>query len=174
MGISLFSGRDFTRHDLPDTQQVAIINSAFARKYWPNGNAIGKRISFSTQTPKWYEIVGIVGNVKHRGLDVADSPELYIPAFQPLFAEANVPALYLAVRTVNEPSQMAAAMRTEVATIDGPADFRLHRAASIQHVSAGSVCCVSSNSCRDRNLRHHGFFGGPTHTRDWCAHGFGS
>ena len=118
MGIPLLSGRDFTRRDLPDTPQVAIVNSAFAHKYWPNGNTIGKRISFSTQTPKWYEIVGIVGNVKHRGLDVADSPELYIPAFQPLFADGDVPALYFAVRTVSEPSQMAAAMRTEVAAID--------------------------------------------------------
>jgi putative ABC transport system permease protein len=118
MGIPLLSGRDFTRRDLPETQQVAIVNNAFARKYWPNGKAIGKRISFSTNNPKWYEIVGVVGNVKHRGLEIQDHPELYIPAFQPLFADGNVPALYLAVRTVNDPSQAAAVMRSEVAAID--------------------------------------------------------
>jgi predicted permease len=118
MQIPLLNGRDFTRRDLPDTPPVAIVNSAFARKFWADGNAIGKRISFSANNPKWYEIVGIVGNVKHRGLDIADSPELYIPAFQPLFADGNVPALYVAVRTVNEPSWTAGAMRNEVAAID--------------------------------------------------------
>lgn len=118
MGIPLLNGRDFTRHDLPDTPQVAIVNSAFARKFWPNGEAIGKRISFSSNNPKWYEIVGVVGNVKHRGLDIVDSPELYIPAFQPLFADGNVPPLYLAVRTVNDPLQAVNAMRSEVAAVD--------------------------------------------------------
>ena len=118
MGIPLLSGREFTRHDLPDTQQVAIVNSAFVRKYWPNGNAIGKRVSFSTNNPKWYEIVGIVGNVKHRGLDAQDHPELYIPALQPLFEPGNVPGLYLAVRTVNDPMQVTSVVRSEVAAID--------------------------------------------------------
>jgi len=118
MGIPLLSGRDFTRRDLPDTPPVAIVNNAFARKFWPNGNAMGKRISFSANNPKWYEIVGVVGNVKHRGLDIADSPEIYIPAFQPLFAGGNVPSLYLAVRTVNDPAAVANTMRSEVAAID--------------------------------------------------------
>lgn len=118
MGIPLLSGRDFTRRDLPDTQQVAIINNAFAHKFWPDGNAIGKRLSFSTDHPKWYEIVGVVGNVKHRGLDIADSPEVYIPVFQPLFEDGYVPPLYVVVRTVNDPLQVAGAMRSEVAAID--------------------------------------------------------
>ena len=117
MQIPLLSGRDFTRRDLPDTPPVAIVNSAFARKFWADGNAIGKRISFSTSNPKWYEIVGIVGNVKHRGLDIADSPELYIPAFQPLFVDGNLLPMYVAVRTANSAS-LATAMRGEVAAID--------------------------------------------------------
>jgi len=118
MSIPLVNGRDFTRYDLPDKPPVAIVNSAFARKFWPNGNALGKRISFQNNNPKWYEIVGVVGNVKHRGLDIQDNPELYIPAFQPLFADGNVPALYLAVRTVSDPLQIAPAMRGEVAVLD--------------------------------------------------------
>ena len=118
MGIPLLSGRDFTRRDLPDTQHVAIINSAFAHKFWPDGNGIGKRLSFSTDHPKWYEVVGVVGNVKHRGLDIAGGPEVYIPAFQPLFSDGYVPPLYIAVRTVNDPLQVAGAMRSEVAAID--------------------------------------------------------
>ena len=118
MAIPLLSGRDFTRRDLPDTPPVAIVNSAFARKFWPDGNALGKRISFQNNNPKWYEIVGVAGNVKHRGLDIQDHPELYIPAFQPLFADGNVPALYLAVRTVSDPLPLAPVMRSEVAALD--------------------------------------------------------
>ncbi len=118
MSIPLLSGRDFTRRDLPDTPQVAIINSAFARKFWPNDNALGKHISFQNNNPKWYEIVGVVGNVKHRGLDIQDHAEIYIPAFQPLFADGNVPALYLAVRTKGDPLLLAPAMRSEVAALD--------------------------------------------------------
>jgi predicted permease len=118
MAIPLLSGRDFTRRDLPDTPQVAIVNSALARKYWPDGNALGKRIAFQKNNPKWYEIVGIVGNVKHRGLDIQDHAELYIPAFQPLFADGNVPALYFAVRTKSDPLLLAPAMRSEVAALD--------------------------------------------------------
>jgi putative ABC transport system permease protein len=118
MAIPLLTGRDFTRRDLPDSQPVAIVNNAFARKFWPSGNALGKRISFSSNNPKWCEIVGVVGNVKHRGLDIADGPELYIPAFQPLFADGTVPALYVTVRTKNDPLQAATAMRSEVAAID--------------------------------------------------------
>jgi putative ABC transport system permease protein len=118
MAIPLLSGRDFTRRDLPDTPQVAIVNSALARKYWPSGNALGKRIAFQKNNPKWYEIVGVVGNVKHRGLDLQDHPELYIPAFQPLFADGNVPALYFAARTKGDPLMLAPALRSEVASLD--------------------------------------------------------
>jgi putative ABC transport system permease protein len=118
MGIPLLKGRDFNERDLPDTPQVAIVNQALARKYWPSGEAIGKRISFSTRNPKWYEIVGIVGNVKHRGLDVEDKPEFYISFAQPLFASANIQPMYIAIRTPVESSSLTAIIRNEVATID--------------------------------------------------------
>jgi putative ABC transport system permease protein len=118
MGIPLLKGRDFNERDLPDTPPVAIVNQVLARKYWPNGEAIGKRISFSTKNPKWYEIVGIGGNVKHRGLDLEDKPEFYVPFTQPLFAGANMQPMFVAIRTPVEPSSLAATVRDEVATID--------------------------------------------------------
>lgn len=118
MGIPLLKGRDFTERDLPDTPQVAIINQALARKYWPNQDAIGKRISFSTRDPKWYQIVGVVGNVKHRGLDIEDKPEFYIPFLQPLFADSNVQPMYVVVRTSTAPFAAASVVRNEVAAID--------------------------------------------------------
>jgi putative ABC transport system permease protein len=118
MGIPLLRGRDFTPRDLPDTPQVVIANDAAVRKYWPNQNPIGKRLSFSTRTPKWYEIVGVVGNIKHRSLDLEDKPEFYVPFLQPLFKDSNIQPMYLVVRTVNDPSSFAAAVRSEVASLD--------------------------------------------------------
>ncbi len=118
MGIPLLKGRDFTGRDLPDTPQVVIVNQALARKYWPNEAPLGKRVSFSSRNPKWYAIVGVVGNVKHRGLDLEDKPEFYVPFLQPLFAEANVQPMYLVARTSSEPLSAAAVVRHEVAAID--------------------------------------------------------
>jgi putative ABC transport system permease protein len=89
-----------------------------AKKFWPNEEALGKRIFFSRNNPKLYEIVGIVGNVKHRGLDLEDKPEIYIPVLQPLFADGNVPAMYVVVRTTGEPQLLTALLRNEVAAID--------------------------------------------------------
>jgi putative ABC transport system permease protein len=118
MGIPLLQGRDFNEHDLPDTPQVTIVNQALARKYWPNAEAIGKRISFSERSPKWYQIVGVVGNVKHRGLDMDAKPEFYLPLFQPLLAGSNIPSVFLVTRTTGDPASAAAVVRNEVASID--------------------------------------------------------
>ena len=118
MQIPLLKGRDLTNHDVASSTPVIIINEATANKFWPGGDALGKRIFFSRREPKMYEIVGIVGNVKHRGLDLEDRPEIYIPALQPLFAGANIPPMYLVVRTKGEPDSVTALLRNEVAAID--------------------------------------------------------
>lgn len=118
MGIPLLKGRDLTNHDVASSTPVIIINQATANKFWPGGDALGKRIFFSRREPKMYEIVGIVGNVKHRGLDLEDRPEIYIPAFQPLFAGAHIPPMYLVIRTKGEPDSVTALLRNEVAAID--------------------------------------------------------
>jgi putative ABC transport system permease protein len=118
MGIPFLKGRDITAGDLPDKPQVVIANEVLVRKFWPNKEPLGKRISFSTQNPKWYEIVGVVGNVKHRGLDLEETPEFYIPFLQPLFADANVQPMYVVMRTSSEPLSSASVVRNEVAAID--------------------------------------------------------
>jgi putative ABC transport system permease protein len=118
MEIPLQKGRDITKHDVATAPQVIVVNQAMAKKFWPNEEALGKRIFFSRNNPKLYEIVGIVGNVKHRGLDLEDKPEIYIPVLQPLFADGNVPAMYVVVRTTGEPQLLTALLRNEVAAID--------------------------------------------------------
>jgi putative ABC transport system permease protein len=118
MEIPFLTGRDFTARDLPDTPQVVIVNQAMVQKFWPNESPIGKRMSFSRRNPKWYEVVGVVGNIKHRGLDLAEKPEIYLPVLQPLFAEGNLPTMFLVVRTSAEPGALAPTLRNEVLAID--------------------------------------------------------
>ena len=95
-----------------------MISETLARKHFPNEEAIGKRISFSQSEPRWYEVVGVAGDVKHRGLDARDRPELYVPYRQPLFDSWIVRPMYLAVRTAGEPLAAVAAVRREVTGLD--------------------------------------------------------
>ena len=118
MEIPVLKGREFTSHDVDSAPAVMVVNQALAKKFWPNEEAIGKRISFSMDQPKWYEIVGVVGNVKHRGLDVEEKPEIYVPFLQPLFRDGNVPAMYVVVRTIGEPAAITGLLRNEVTSID--------------------------------------------------------
>jgi putative ABC transport system permease protein len=118
MRIPIIGGREFNHRDTLAGVRVAVVNDALARKHWPNERAIGKRVSFSERDPQWYEIVGVVGDVKHRGLDVADRAELYIPHRQPLFSGATVRPMYLAVRAPGDPLAAVAAVRRELKRLD--------------------------------------------------------
>ena len=128
MQIPMVRGREFTDRDVDAAQHVAVVNEAFARKYWPavsgaerpapNESAIGKRVQFQQQTANRYEIVGIAGNVRHRALDVAEKPELYVPLFQPLFAGFRMPPMDLVVRTASDPTLFAPLLRDTVTALD--------------------------------------------------------
>ena len=60
---------------------VAIVNETMAKRYWPGASPIGKRVRFTDQDI-WREVVGVIGDVKHWGLDAPVNPELYVPATQ--------------------------------------------------------------------------------------------
>ena len=68
----LIKGRFFTDADNADAPLVIIVNQAFAKKFWPNEDALGKRIVMGgmSDDPKWITIVGIVGDMRHFGLDI--------------------------------------------------------------------------------------------------------
>ena len=85
MGIPVLRGRTFTRQDDPNHLQVVIVDQEFARSVFPNQEAIGKRIRF-TGFDRTAEIVGIVGHVKHAGLDLDATAtvrsQFYMPYMQ--------------------------------------------------------------------------------------------
>ncbi|HEY7180751.1 MAG TPA: FtsX-like permease family protein, partial [Blastocatellia bacterium] len=98
MKIPIVRGRFFDDRDTTESQPVAIIDEAMAAKYWPDEDPLGKRITFQNRDnkPVWREIVGIVGHVRHRGLEGESRVQYYIPhsqtqnAFMSLVIRANV------------------------------------------------------------------------------------
>lgn len=82
MGIPVVSGRQFNEHDRADSPQVMIVNESFARRHWPNSSAVGKRITRKGPEGPWREIVGVVGDTRHYGLDQPSAPAMYIPVEQ--------------------------------------------------------------------------------------------
>jgi putative ABC transport system permease protein len=112
--MPLISGRYFNAADKLDAPRVTIINQALAQKYWPNENAVGKRMRVPTREGRvWATIVGIVGDLHHRGLDQPVKPEWYAPLTQ-----APYPAMILAVRSSQDPASLTSAIRREVQAID--------------------------------------------------------
>jgi predicted permease len=112
LGIPLVTGRFFTPSDGPNAPNVAIVNQTLARRYWARESALGHRISADTGKT-WITIVGVVGDVRHYGLDSEPSDEVYIPFAQLPFREGT-----FLVRTSADPAVMAKRISEEVLSID--------------------------------------------------------
>src|SRR5262249_19393774 len=74
-------GRDFQETDTANSLPVAIIDEPLARRYWPDGNALGKRLE-TTGNQQWMTIVGVVGGVHNESLAEAKQPHIYMPMTQ--------------------------------------------------------------------------------------------
>ncbi len=114
MGISILKGRGFTEQDKAGATPVVIVNETLARKHWPQGDAIGKRIRFYGPLDRapWMEIVGVIQDVRHE-LNLPVTPEYYLP-----YAQDAWPGMVLVARTTVEPDSLAAALRQQVWAID--------------------------------------------------------
>jgi predicted permease len=108
-GIPLLSGRTVGQEDWNGLN--IDINDAMARRFWPHGDAIGKRINFCSFGPKpcWISIVGIVGNVHQFGLDADPTYDVY-------FSGGWTP--YLVIRTTSDPDRAALAAAGIVQKVD--------------------------------------------------------
>lgn len=113
LGIPLKAGRMLAETDSDDLKapQVVLINEAAKRRFWPNEDALGKRVS-GDGGQQWATIVGMVGDVREFGLDHAPSPEFYGPQ-----AQGPQPA-NLIVRTAVEPQSMAHALTHAIHEVD--------------------------------------------------------
>ncbi|HEY9404091.1 MAG TPA: ABC transporter permease [Pyrinomonadaceae bacterium] len=114
MGIPLLAGRAFTSADAQGAQPVIIINHAMARRLFADEEPLGKRIKFSDD-PKvpWKQIVGVVGNMKHNGIDVEDQMETYMP-----FLQSPRTIMAVAIRSASDPTSLTSAVRSAILEID--------------------------------------------------------
>ena len=113
MRIPVLRGREFDQHDIATSPMVALVNESMARQFWPGEDPIGKRFRMGDTKGPWKTVVGVVGDVLHKGLDAPHTIQVYLPNTQ--FTDSMV---ILAVRTSNEPASIAAAVRSEIAALD--------------------------------------------------------
>lgn len=115
LNIQLQKGRVFAESDGGNSPPVLVINEAMAHEYWPNQDPIGRRIALNSHDGQltWREIVGVISDVRHMGLDRGARPEIYFPVSQFPF-----PFMTVVVRTNGDPLKFVAAVRKQVQAID--------------------------------------------------------
>ncbi len=112
MGMRLKAGRLFTAQDTAKPPLVVVVNETMAKRYWPNASAVGKRIAISGTT-EWREVVGIVADVRHWGIERPVNPEMYFP-----HPQSYSPSLTFVVRTARDPAALGNAVREQLRVVD--------------------------------------------------------
>lgn len=113
METRLLSGRDFTDDDRTESERVAVVNQAFARKFWPGGDAIGKRFSLGSVNAPKMMVVGIVQDGKYNSLNASGQPAAYRGSGQAYSGSTG-----LIVRSTLDAQTMMAAVRSQVKQMD--------------------------------------------------------
>ena len=115
LGVPIVSGRPFTERDGEGAPRVCAVSSAFAHRFLPGEDPLGKRLVFGFKEPVAREIVGVVGDVQRDGLAVPSRPEMYVP-----FLQEPWWAAYAVVRTSGggDPLRLSSAMRADVKALD--------------------------------------------------------
>jgi putative ABC transport system permease protein len=121
LGIPLRQGRVFDERDTLQTPGVALINETMARRFWPNESVLGKRFSIDDDiqgkpVPP-LTIIGVVGDVKHQGLENDVWPELYLPYAQVTYNSYSIPS-NLVIHTTVDPLNLAAAVSGAIHAAD--------------------------------------------------------
>jgi predicted permease len=116
MGLPLVRGRFFEPSDYLDTTPVIVVDTEMVRRWWPDEDPIGKRITFGdplSDQSLYYAVVGVVGNMKNIGLDASPRLQLYFPYRQ---VGANQTTLF--IRTTVDPSTVVSSVRSAVLEVD--------------------------------------------------------
>jgi predicted permease len=132
IGIPLLRGRSFASADTAHSPWVTVINESMAREYWGGQDPIGRRLQFGAET--WRTVIGVVGDVRHEGLDVETKPEMYVPIEQAPNTESS-PTIVL--RTALDTDAAAAELREAVAAIDRA--MPVDRIQTMEQLVSGSV-----------------------------------
>ncbi len=114
MGIPIRRGRGFDANDGPSAPQVAVINETMATRLWPNQDPIGQHIRTGPNpTGAWTTVIGVIGDIRHGGLEEAPQPEMYIN-----YLQGPPVSPFIVVRTTGDPAALAETVRAEARQID--------------------------------------------------------
>ena len=118
IGARLRAGRFLDDRDRQNAAPAVVINDALAREYWPGESPLGHRIDTGTGdgAPLWMTIVGVVEDIKERGLDFGPRPAVYVPYAQTTIAFFQPSEI--AIRTSGRPEDLAGALQRAVWSID--------------------------------------------------------
>jgi predicted permease len=112
MGIPLLSGRDFRANDDQSAQPVILVNRALAQREWPGQDPVGQRLRTGPDEP-WMTIIGVVGDIRHRGPASPPRVEFYQPHTQRSFS-----FMAFVVRTATDPATMVRSIRSEITRLE--------------------------------------------------------
>lgn len=115
LGVPLKRGRFFTEQDRPPYPPAAVINESLARRFWHDGDAIGKRFQFADGRfgSTWVTVVGVAGDMRRAGLERNPLPQVFLP-----FAQLPSRGTDLVLRTKADPLSLAPLVRREIAAIE--------------------------------------------------------
>ena len=114
VGIPLLHGRLLDDTDREDTPRVAVVNEAFARKYWGVSDAVGRRYRHEGAPDSWVRVIGVVADAKVRAPHEAPTPLFY----RPLTQGVALTRLYVVARTQADPAALVGVMRDELRELD--------------------------------------------------------
>jgi putative ABC transport system permease protein len=119
MGIPVLSGRTFSGDDVREGGHVAIVSAALAKKYWPGGDPLGRRVRFDDKpgTP-WITIVGVAADTRQLGLAEAPPPLLYVP-----YTAFPLGFTTVVVRSALPQATAVSLVRSQLAAVDPALSF---------------------------------------------------
>ena len=140
IGAPVLAGREVEERDTASSIPVVLVSRTLARRHFPDGSALGRRIRIDdTESWRTVEIVGVVGDVKYAGMDAEASADVYVPYAQtpPDVSVWLANIFCLAVRTSGDPGSLVAAVRRELRALDP--DVAASRIAPMEETIAGSL-----------------------------------
>jgi putative ABC transport system permease protein len=136
LGIPVIKGRDFDARDATEAPGAVILNQETAKRYWPNDDPTGRRIKLGgpQSSNPWMTVVGVVGNVRHFGLDDVARREMFRP-----YSQAAWPVMTIVAKTATDPASFAAPIRAALQQIDPDLPVaRVNTMEAIERDSLGS------------------------------------
>lgn len=143
MGIPVVAGRVFDQEDRDGSIPVTVVSQALAQRHWPAESPIGRRVAIDGYSdaegePVLWEVIGVVGHVRHEGLDREPRPELFLPQ-----AQAPYGGMVFVARTQGDPRAHLERIREAIWAVD--ADQAIHRSATLDELLARSVAARRFN-----------------------------